>query len=393
MKPLGALKEQTFTSIEELAQEAYDLNYDLADHPEISGKEFYACEQMCRILENHGIPVERSFAGIPTAFCGQVRMDPDSKVKIGILAEYDALAEIGHGCGHCASGSLSLLAALALHANEKDLYGNIHIIGTPDEELTGKKIDMAQAGIFDDYSFVIMIHMDMENRVKMEFMALTAFYYKFKGRPAHASAAPWEGRNALNGAMLMIHAFDMMRQHIKPDARIHGIITKGGAAPNIIPDYVVTDYTLRYPDSRYLSQLEKMAHDCAKGAAMATQTEVEIDHYAPTLDSLKPNPAGEQILEEVYEELGIDLATGESENKGSSDIGNVSWRCPAFHPTLSIGDTSLTHHTRQFAAKMKEKEVIEPVITRGAQVISLMILKVLTQPDILESIQIDFNKE
>ena len=98
-------------------------------------------------------------------------------------------------------------------------------------------------------------------------------------------------------------------------------------------------------------------------------------------------------MEEVYEELGIDLATGESENKGSSDIGNVSWRCPAFHPTLSIGDTSLTHHTRQFAAKMKEKEVIEPVITRGAQVISLMILKVLTQPDILESIQIDFNKE
>ena len=392
MKPLETLKKQIFASIEELAQEAYDLNYDLADHPEVSGKEFHACERMCGILEKHGIPVERNFAGIPTAFRGNVRRDPASDIKIGILAEYDALAEIGHGCGHCASGSLSLLAALALWANKNDLYGNIDLIGTPDEELTGKKIDMAEAGMFDDYSFVIMIHMDMENRVKMEFMALTAFYYKFKGKPAHASAAPWEGRNALNGAMLMIHGFDMMRQHIRPDARIHGIITQGGDAPNIIPDYVITDYTLRYPDSQYLSQLENMAHDCARGAAMATQTEVEIDHYAPTLDSLKPNPAGEHILETVYEELGIPLAKGENENKGSSDIGNVSWKCPAFHPTLSIGDTSLTHHTREFAAKMKEKEVIEPVITRGAQVISLMILKVLTQPDLLEAIKQDFNK-
>lgn len=391
MKSLEELKKQVFEDIELFQREAYALNYDLAEHPEVSGEEHYACQQICAILEKHGITVERNLAGIPTAFRGTVHEDPDSDIKIGILLEYDALAEIGHGCGHCASGSLSLLAALALFANRADLKGNIYAIGTPDEELTGKKIDLVNAGVFDDYSFVIMIHMDRYNRIKMEFMALSAYYYKFKGKPSHASAAPWEGRNALNGAMLMIHGFDMLRQHIKPDARIHGIITQGGDAPNTVPDNVITDYTIRYPDSQYLKELVRMTHDCARGAAMATQTEVEIDHYAPTLDSMKPNPAGEKILANVYEELGVELFQGIDENKGSSDIGNVSWKCPAFHPTLSIGGPELTQHTPEFAKKMKEK-TIEPVISKGAQIISMMVLKAITDPKILEAIKMDFNK-
>ena len=222
------VKDAGFEKIDFLAREAFELNYFLAENPELSGKEYLACEKICALLESHGITVERAFAGIPTAFRGTVCEAPDSGINIGIIAEYDALPEIGHACGHCASGSLSLLAALALHECADLVPANIDIIGTPDEEATGKKIEMAEAGLFDKYDFVIMIHMDSKNKAEMKLLALSAFHYNFRGQPAHASACPWAGKNALNGAMLMIHGFDMMRQHLKPTTRVHGIIIRGG---------------------------------------------------------------------------------------------------------------------------------------------------------------------
>lgn len=392
MKSLEQLRTAVFESIGQLQKEAFDLNYDLADHPENPGEEVYACQQYYSILEKHGIPVVKEYGGVSHAFKATIKSDPSSKLKVGILAEYDALPEIGHGCGHCASGSLSLLAALALHANADDLVGNVDLIGTPDEEATGKKVDLAELGLFDDYSFVIMIHMNTKNLIKANFMALAAFHYNFRGCPAHAAAFPWEGRNALNGAMLMIHGMDMLRQHVKPDTRIHGIITHGGDANNTIPEYVTTDYVVRYPDSEYLAGLIEMLHNCARGAAMATRTEVEIDEYAPKLDSLRANHTGEELLEDVFAELEIPLFEGDNENMGSSDIGNVSWRCPAFHPTLAVTDQQdLALHTKEFAALMKNPE-IEMVIDRGAKVISLMIMKAMTDPALVEAMRNEFEK-
>ncbi len=392
MKSLEEWKNGVFESIAENRGTALELSCELAEHPEISGEEFHACEAFCEILEARGIPVERHFGGLPTAFRAEVRRDPDSSVKIGILAEYDALPSIGHGCGHCASGSVSLLAALALQEASGELGGNIDLIGTPDEEMNGGKVMLSDQGLFDDYSFVIMLHMHHGNMLKMNFMALSAFRFQFKGRPAHASACPWEGRNALNGAMLMIHGMDMMRQHVKPDTRIHGIITHGGDACNVVPENVTTDYVIRYPDSRYLNQVVELVHDCARGAAMATQTEVEIEECGAPLDSLKPNPAGEQLLSELFQELGLPLYQGDGTNKGSSDIGNVSWRCPAFHPALAVTDEPVPLHTREFAEFMKERDRMGPVIEKGAQLICLMILRALTDPEVLRRIREDFEK-
>lgn len=388
------MKEAIFSSIDKKAEEAFRLNYYLADNPEVSGKEFLACENICALLERHGITVERGFAGLPTAFCGTVKQDSQSDIRIAIIAEYDALPEIGHACGHCASGSISVLAAMALHEHAAELSGNIDIIGTPDEEATGAKITMAEQGVFDKYDFVIMLHLGSKNRVKIELLALSAFHYKFKGRPSHAASAPWEGKNALNGAMLMIHAFDMLRQHIRPEARIQGIILQGGDASNIVPECAVAEYIARYPDSGYLDVITGLMHDCARGAAIATQTEAEIIQYAPKLDSFKANAAGNQLLEEVFREVGLELYNGDNEGSASSDIGNVSFRCAAFHPTIAIscpdGDISL--HTREFAAKMKEKS-IERVIVQGARIISLMILQTLTEPEKLEAIRQGFREK
>lgn len=383
-------KEALFKAIEKNAARAYALNYFMADNPEISGREYLACEKFCALLEAHGIEVERGFAGMATAWRGKVRRDPNSDANIAILAEYDALPELGHACGHCASGAVSALAAIAL-SECGELAGNIDIIGTPDEESSGGKIVMAEQGVFDGYDFAVMLHMDAKNVVRAELLALSAFHYKFRGRPAHAAGCPWEGRNALNGAMLMIHAFDMLRQHIRPEARIHGIILRGGDASNIIPENATVEYIARHPDSGYLDHITGLMHDCARGAALATGTGVEIDQYAPKLDSLRANPAGAALLEEIYGELKLPIYGGNRENTASSDIGNVSFRCAAFHPSIAVCDEEVSLHTHAFAAKMKEKG-IEKTIAQGARVISLMVLRALTEPETLAAIRRDSPK-
>ena len=373
--------------IDELAPEAAALNYWLAANPEISGEERNACEKFCALLEEHGSAVEREFCGVPHAFRARVCESPASGINIGILAEYDALPEIGHACGHCASGSLSLLAALALHGS--GLGANVDIIGTPDEEVTGRKIDMAKAGVFDGYDFVIMIHMDSKNKIESKFLALSAFRYKFHGAPAHASACPWEGRNAMDGVTLMTHALDMMRQHVRPSTRIHGIITRGGEASNIVPEFASAEYLFRSPDSRYLAEITPKLHDCARGAALATQTEVEIEEFSPPFDSMKPNAAGTALIGEIYDSLGLPVTADDIESAGSSDIGNVSFRCAAFHPTLSVCDADIPAHTREFAACMTDKR-IETVIKTGASVICEMIIRSVFEPERLEAIRRDF---
>lgn len=362
------MKEKLFSVIGEKAAQTFALNYFLADNPEVSGEEFLACEKICTLLEELGIETERNFSGLQTTFRGTVKRDPQSDVRIAIIAEYDALPELGHACGHSASCAISFLTAAALHRCGEGLRGNIDIIGTPDEEASGSKIIMSELGIFDQYDFVIMLHIGSKNIVKAELLALSAFHYIFKGRPSHAASAPWEGRNALNGVTLMIHAFDMLRQHIRPEARIQGIIRHGGDASNIVPESAMAEYIARYPDSAYLDLIAGLMHDCARGAALATQTEVDIVQYAPKLDSFNVNVPGNELLEEVFREAGLELYSGTNDSSVSSDIGNVSFRCAAFHPTIAIscpnGDIPL--HTREFAAKMKEHE-IEKVIASTAR--------------------------
>lgn len=389
MENVEKLKQLVANRIDELKQEAFSLNCDLADHPELSGEEYASCEKICKLLESHGVQVERNFSGHPTAFKGIIKEDPNSSIKIGILAEYDALPGVGHACGHCASASLSVLAALALLEHKDEIPGNIYIIGTPDEEVIGSKISMGEQGLFDDFSFVMMIHLANKSRIKMELLAWSAYYFHFSGKSAHSAASPWEGRNALNGAMLMIHAIDMLRQHVKPEARIHGIITNPGDSFNIVPDQVTAKYAIRYPNKAYMNEMIRMVHDCAKGAAMATQTEVSIEETSPPLDDLKGNATGEALVEAAFQEVGVSLCYDEDENKASSDIGNLSYHCPAFHPTLAITDEPISLHSREFAAMMKEPAT-EEAIVQGAKIISFAILNAVFDPSLLEAIKKDF---
>lgn len=199
------LEAQATSLRQELAKEAYTINYTLAKNPEISSQEFKSAALICDVLETHGMTVTRELADLPTAFKAEVVRSSKPQGRLAILCEYDALPEIGHACGHCASGSSSVLAALTLHAlatqladSGDDLGVDADIIGTPDEEAAGGKVDLVKAGVFDGYDFAMMVHMaGVETRANADFLALDDYRVAFYGKPAHAAGEPWNGINGV----------------------------------------------------------------------------------------------------------------------------------------------------------------------------------------------------
>jgi amidohydrolase len=366
--------------------EIMDLNDFMADNPEIGGEEYRASKRMVQLLENHGIPVEYPFAGMDTAFRGIINKGKGRKAAI--LVEYDALRGLGHACGHCASGSLSILAALILNDLKERIPAEIHVIGTPDEEMHGGKVPMVKAGVFNGMDFALMIHMSNKNALFSKFLALDAYKFTFHGKPAHASSIPWEGRNALNSMRLFFDAMDMMRQHLKDDVRLHGYIVKGGDASNIIPHYTEAEVLVRAASRNYLDQVSKWVMDCAQAAALATRTTWNVEEIGEKYDSLSRNLSGEKVLENIYRDLGLALVDTSQETGGSSDIGNVSSVCPAFHPYLDIGK-DLNAHTQEFAQAMKTKRT-HRAIALGGEIIARFVMDVYSIPGAIEEIIEEF---
>ena len=268
------LKKALRAQIEEYKTLAFELSDQMAREPEIGSQEYKSSAAIVKLLRDHGVEVEYPFAGYRTAFRGQIC--PERKVRMALLAEYDALRGLGHACGHCASGSGSVLAALAFQAFRDEYLFGVDIIGTPDEEYIGTKIGMAEKGIFDGYDFVAMVHMGPQTTAEVQFIALDGIGARWHGKPAHAAGEPWSGRNALNAARLFFDATDAMRQHIIPEARIHGIIKNGGEASNIVPELSEVEFLTRAPKRKDLDDITEWVKDCARAAALATRTEVEI---------------------------------------------------------------------------------------------------------------------
>jgi len=374
------LKNRIEQSIRENLPKAQALNDYLADHPEVSGEEFESSRRIVELLRGEGFRVEYPFLNIKTAFKGTYGEKKHTH-KIALLTEFDALPEIGHACGHCVSGSMSVLAAIGLKDLQDELDTDIHIFGTPEEETDGAKCHMVDAGVFDDYDLAIMVHLNDRNQLYCTLLALDTYLYTFHGKAAHASAAPWDGVNALNGAQLMMHAVDMLRQHVTPDVRMHAVYRNGGEAPNIVPEEASMEIFVRALDRNYLNTVVEKVDNCARGAALATGTTWDRVPTSHPYDNLRNNAAGLQALREVFDELGlpVDEASG-NEIFGSSDIGNVSFRCPTFHPTVQLVDRGIPVHTREFAAGVKTPRAHE-ALEKGAALMALQIAKIFTDED------------
>lgn len=383
------LEKQIIKDIKKFEKIAFDLNYFLANNPEISGKEYNSSKKIIEILRKNKIYVEENYCGLETAFLGKVVIKENSDINLGILAEYDALPEIGHACGHSASAAISVLAALLFKANEELIDANIDIIGTPDEENMGLKIPMAEKGAFDKYDSVIMVHLHTKNIPNWKFLAFETYDIQFIGKPSHAAAFPWEGRSALDGLMLSIHAIDMMRKCLKPQSIVEGFIVEGGVATNIIPEKASAKYTFRSNSSSYIKkELIPWLKDILEGCAKATQTKYNINPFGYQFSDMKYINSGTDEIRKIMQEYGMEVENS-TEASGSSDIGNVSYKCPAFHPSIQITNKDIPLHTKEFAEIVKSKKS-ESCIINGAYIIIAFLSRLIENKELRKIIKNEF---
>ena len=266
---------------------------------------------------------------------------------------------------------MSFLAAAALK-DLKDLPVDVDLIGTPDEELRGGKVIMCDQGVFKDYDFAVMVHVSpTRTNANCHFLALDDYRIAFHGQTAHAAGEPWNGRNALNGAMLALHAVDMLRQHVRPETRIGSYIVNGGAASNVVPDYAEVECCIRHSEREYLDTVVAKVMNCFKGAAIATETTYDVTQMGCKFDNMVWNEAATKASEQVLQAMGIPYE--EPKDCGSSDVGNVSHQCPAVHVHLALGDVPMPEHSTDIANAVKAR-TIEPTIVKGAEIMALLAL-------------------
>lgn len=388
-----SLIERLDKKIEKHWAELVVLSDDLAAHPEISGEEYRSSKKIAEILKNAGFAVEYPFIDIPTAFMARTG-DEDKGGRVALMVEYDALPEIGHACGHNLHGAMSVLAGVALLPLIKVFDGELMIVGTPAEEMSGAKVLMADKGVFDGVDLAMMIHCECgRTSVKYSSLAMDAVEFIFTGQASHAANSPWEGRNALNGLQLFFHSLDMLRQHIKPDARIHGIYHEGGMAPNVVPERAVGRFYFRASKRSYLDKIMSQVWNCATGCALATDTEVAWKPFEASFRDMLSNKEAEELMRNILAgELGICLDETE-EFQGSSDMGDVSYRCPALQIKLDISKgCEIRPHSREFAEATTTKDAHE-ALKLGAKILGRGAIAVYSDEKLRECLNREFEKK
>lgn len=372
--------------IEDVKTTAFHISDDIAAHPELSGEEFRTAGLFCDWLNKEGFAVEMPYCGMDTAF---IAKKGRGKPRIAFLVETDALPVVGHGCGHNLSGTMSAFAGIALSKVMEENEGEILVIGTPAEETWGAKCRMADMGVMDDIDLAIMIHCYSEkNIVSMTTPALEGWNITYTGIAAHAAAAPWDGRNAFNGARLFFDALDMMRQHVRPEIRMHGIMTESGTAVNTVPDRSKILLELRAPDKRDLQKITDRVKVCAAGAAAATETEMLFEKNYTSFDNSLELSTLEDVVKCGFERIGLPVAEKESPG-GASDVGDISWCCPTIQPLLSIIDKHVPLHTAELEAATRSKLGHERLVA-GTKVMLYTALRVLTDEKLRVEIMAEF---
>jgi len=390
---MDEIKRKICSEVDSLSDALFDISQYLLDNPETAYQEVKACEYLSGKMEDFGFQVEKGIGNVETAFLARPAGCQPSRPTVAILAEYDALPKIGHGCGHNLIASASVGAAVALRRFFGDAVGGIALVGTPAEEGGGGKVRLAEAGVFKEMDTAIMFHPGNANITGKDTLGRVKFTMEFFGKTAHASASPDQGLNALDAIVMAYTSLNSLRQHLKPDGRIHGIITHGGDTPNSIPDYTAGLFYVRAGSRAYRDELFERVKKCAEGAALATGTEVKIEVDYPTLDPLKRIPALELAAKTNMELLGITIDENDG-RKGSSDIGNLSHYLPAIHAYLAIldADAGIPGHSVGFRdATTTERG--RATLINAAKMLALTAYDYLNSEKLRESITADFNRK
>jgi amidohydrolase len=385
---LEALKKDTASAIDAMRDELLSLSHAIHAEPELALEEFKACERLSSAVERHGIAAQRGAFGLQTAYAAEFGNGP----TIAILSEYDALPGIGHACGHNIIATAGFGAAMALSKLNGRLPGRVRYLGTPAEERFGGKELMAREGAFERVDAAMMIHPSNLNLITMPCIAICDVEAVFHGRAAHASAVPHRGLNALDAVVTAYQAIAQLRQHIRNTDRIHGIITEGGLAPNIVPERAACRFYVRAADAHELADLKPRVQACFEAGALATGCRVEMrwgdSHY---LD-LKTNWPMAQAYEKNAAALGREffpIKELPSGYAGSTDMGNVSHRVPSIHPCLGVAPMNVIIHNAEFARHAVSEKGDQAVID-GAKSLAMTALDLMADASMLARVKADF---
>lgn len=342
------MKEILYNEGQLIKERLAEISDYIYRNPELGNEEYKAVEALTTFLKEHSFEIECPYSGMNTAFKATFDSGKEG-MTVGYLCEYDALPKIGHGCGHNMIGVMSAGAGVVLSKVLSEIGGKIIVYGTPAEETNGGKVILTEAGAFDELDAAMIVHPDGETRASGSSSALYPIRFIYKGKTAHAASCPEKGINALNSVIQLFNGIDALRQHVTPDVRMHGIITKGGVAANIVPDEAIADFYFRASTKERVTEVVEKVKKIAEGAALMTGATLEMERYELPYDDLKTNETLSEIFNSNLRELGITDIKEAKVTGGSSDIGNVSHVAPTIHPYIGVTDCPMVGHSVEMA--------------------------------------------
>ncbi|HTM22487.1 MAG TPA: M20 family metallopeptidase [Kofleriaceae bacterium] len=383
-----SLRSAILQAIDGRAETLTQLARRIHENPELRMQEHQAARWLAAEVEGAGVPVERGVGGLSTAF--RARIGRAGGPRIAILAEYDALPEIGHACGHNLIGTGAVGAFLGLAAVADQLAGEVVLLGTPGEEGGAGKIKLLDAGAFQGIDAAMMFHPLDRDLLANPALASEWLSFSFTGRPSHAAAAPWDGNSALSAVIQTFNLIDSQRVHFRDGARVHGYITNGGQAVNIIPEHAACQFSVRATRADYLDELTGRVVDCARAAALAAHVDLKVDRARGYKD-MRNNMTLARAFGEALASVGRSAPDGDpSTGAGSTDMGDVSHAVPAIHPYIAICERgSAMCHEHAFTAHAASDRGMAGMLD-GARAMALAAERFLADADLRAQVRSEF---
>jgi len=383
------LKAEIIRRVEEQRRQLIELSLNIHRNPEPGFKEEKALNLLTSYLSENSFRIEKCIGGLTTAFKA---IYGSRKPIIALLAEYDALPEMGHACGHNIIAASSTGAGVAGKLAVDNFGGTVVVFGTPAEELLGGKILLAKAGVFNEVDAAMIVHPGLRDAATNQALACIGIDVQFFGRAVHAAAYPDKGINALEAMILSFSAINSLRQHIKDSARIHGIITHGGDAANVVPAHSAASFLIRAVDNAYLEELKGRVLNCFEGAALATGARLDYKWADVLYQPMKNNLVLAELFARNLEYLGRKVEPLNTYfDFGSTDMGNVSQVVPAIHPSVAIVPPSILLHSAEFAAAAASESGHNGMMD-AAKALAMTVADLLGDPQVLNRVKDEFEK-
>ncbi|HZK23552.1 MAG TPA: M20 family metallopeptidase [Atopostipes sp.] len=381
--------EQIDKTVEDKITDYQKMAVEIHARPEVSNYEFFASELLSDKLKEEGFDVELEVAGHRTGFDARYKSDKPGPTVV-FYAEYDALEGIGHACGHNLFGTTSSLAAVGLKTVIDEVGGEIRVYGTPGEEggeNGSAKGSFVREGFLDDVDFALGVHPGYKHALTGKSLAVDPVDVEFFGKSSHAAAAPEHGINALDALIQVYNASNALREHLPDDVRIHGVITNGGQAANVVPDYASARFYLRAKTRPVLEDLYNKFENIVKGAALQTGADYKFGLFQNSVDNIVPTPLFDEVYEKNLNRYGEVIADKETQDSGgSSDVGNISQVVPTIQPNIKISNEYIAGHSVEFREAAKSELGLSS-IELGAKVLATTALEVIQNPELLKKMK------